>query len=113
MSESRFRVVEGVAFVALSILGVLLCIGLGRRNLHHWDEFGYLYAAAHYSPAAIASGQFEVSNIVGFFDGKIAHVALLRFLVGCFGFGQNAVASITAVYTSLVVVAAFIFALAD
>jgi hypothetical protein len=113
MSRSRCGTVEGFAFVALALVGVVLCVGVGRRNLHHWDEFGYLYAAANYTPDAIAAGRFEVSNIVGFFDGKIAHVALLRFLVGLFGFGETAVASITAVYTALVVISAFVFGAGD
>src|SRR5215475_12377684 len=113
MSKSRWSPAEGVAFVALALVGIVLSVGIGRRDLHHWDEFGYLYAAANYSPAEIASGQFEVSNIVGFFDGKIAHVALLRALVGQFGFGQEAVASIAAVYTALMVISAFAFAAGD
>ena len=60
---------------------------------------------AYYPHEALTSGQFEPSNIVGFFNVKILHVMLLRQLVGLFGQGIGAITSIEAVYASLLVAA--------
>ena len=90
--------------VASLVLGTLvLFLWLGNRFDHHWDEFGYLYAAANYTPAEIAAGHFEPSNIAGFFNAKIGHIVFLRLLIGLFGQGITAIKAIQAVYTVLII----------
>lgn len=81
----------------------LISLGVGRRMDHHYDEFGYLYAATHYSPRALAAGQFEASNVHGFFNAKMGHVVLLRWIAGVTGAGQGALWRIEAFYSLLVI----------
>jgi hypothetical protein len=81
----------------------------GFRNLHHYDEFAYLYAAAHYSIPALANGQFEPSNVPGFLNVKIGHLMLLKLLVNWFGIGMTLIRSAEAAYTALVFAACGIY----
>ncbi len=86
------------------MVALALFVGLGHRALHHFDDFGYLYAATHYSPSAIAAGQFESSNVNGFFNAKIGHVMLLQLLKGWVGSGTGAITTLAWVYTAFVAV---------
>jgi hypothetical protein len=90
-----------VVSLVLGTLVIFLC--LGNRFDHHYDEFGYMYAAANYTPSEIAAGHFEASNIDGYFDAKIGHIFFLRFLIGLFGQGITAIKAIQAVYTALII----------
>jgi len=90
-------------FVPLVLGALALFLWLGRREHHHYDEFAYLYGAAHNTISALAHGEFEASNIPGFFNVKIGHLMLLRLLAKLFGNGMAAVQSIQAFYTVLVV----------
>jgi hypothetical protein len=82
---------------------VALFLHLGIRSHHHWDEFVYLYGAQHYSAAALTSGQFEASNIIGFYNSRIGHVLLLQLLSNLFGDGLRGITSIQAVFTGMVI----------
>jgi len=81
---------------------VILFLQAGRRQSHHWDEPVYLYAAAHYTPKALAGGSFEPGNIPGFFSVKIGHVTILHWMIRLFGQGLHAVVVIQCIYTMLV-----------
>ena len=98
-----------ILLVAVGSLG--LFVWCGFRHLHHYDEFAYLYGAAHYSISALANGQFEPSNVPGFMNVKVGHLMLLRLLVDWFGMGSNLIGSVQAVYTALVVATCGIFAM--
>jgi hypothetical protein len=98
----------------ICVLFTTICVPVmflwdGFRNLHHYDEFAYLYAAAHYSISALANGQFEPSNVPGFLNVKIGHLMLLKLFVNWFGIGLNLIRSVEAAYTALVVAACGIF----
>ena len=92
--------------VGLSVAGAMLFLALGNRNVHHFDEPVYLYAAAHYTPIELAAGIFEPGNIQGFFAAKLGHVVVLRALIAVFGQGLNAIHSIQIAYTALILMAA-------
>ena len=98
----------------ICVLFTTICVPVmflwdGFRNLHHYDEFAYLYAAAHYSISDLANGQFEPSNVPGFLNVKIGHLMLLKLFVNWFGIGLNLIRSVEAAYTALVVAACGIF----
>lgn len=78
-------------------------MALGRRGSHHWNEFAYVYAAANYPLQALQHGEFEVSNIHGFFDAKIGHVAILSALMKVVGSDQAGLAMIAWIYTAIIV----------
>jgi hypothetical protein len=98
----------------ICVLFTTICVPVmflwdGFRNLHHYDEFAYLYAAAHYSISDLANGQFEPSNVPGFLNVKIGHLMLLKLFVNWFGIGLNLIRSVEAAYTALVVATCGIF----
>lgn len=100
--DATIRKKVNLSIVVSLVLGTLvLFLWLGNRFDHHYDEFGYMYAAANYTPAEISAGHFEASNIDGYFDAKIGHIFLLRFLISIFGQGIMAIKAIQAVYTAL------------
>src|SRR6266849_9264386 len=93
-----------LVFGSLIGLGaMLLFLHLEIRSRHHWDEFAYLYGAQHYSASALASGQFEASNIIGFNASRIGHVLLLQILSKILGDGVRGIASLQAVFTGMVI----------
>ena len=93
-----------IALLTLTALAVFL--GFGHRSWHHWDEPVYLFAAARYTPAALAAGVFEPGDFGGFFAAKIGHVALLRWLMTVFGRDVSAIPWMAVVYTLLVIATA-------
>lgn len=102
--DANIRQKINLPIVVSLVLGTLvLFLWLGNRFDHHYDEFGYMYAAANYTPGEIAAGRFEPSNIAGFFDAKIGHIFFLRFLISLFGQGITAIKAIQAVYTALII----------
>ena len=94
-------------FILAGATALALFLLLGLRQNHHYDEFGYLYAAAHFTPSEVASGQFAASNVVGFYNGKIGHVIFLKWLVGIFGVGMANIFLMQWIYTALVAATCF------
>lgn len=91
----------GVIF-ALSAAAVL-SLAVGRRMDHHYDEFGYVYGAAHYTPYQLAAGEFEASNIHGFYNGKIGHMIVLHGLTRLIPPGLTGLHALQAIYSLLVI----------
>ena len=78
----------------------------------HWDEPGYLYAAAFFNTSEIISGEFQPSGIVGFSSARILHILFARALYSIFGVGPMVVGLINGVYVALVIGALGVAALA-
>jgi hypothetical protein len=91
------------AAIAAFLLCLVAFVVAAHPNLFHYDDFAYLYAARNYPLAELLDGRFEPSNVPGFFNAKIGHVALLKVIVAIFGGAPSVIWIAQAIYGVLIV----------
>jgi len=93
-----------------ALAGLVIFFVVAAPQLHHYDDFSYLYGASHYSVHALANGEFQGSNVPGFYNAKIGHLALLKGLTNVFGDGLSGIRAIEFTYTLMLIGAALALA---
>lgn len=96
------RIHRSLLWLAL-LASLVSFIAVSRPTLHHWDEFAYVYAAQQYSIQSLVNGEFESSNVPGFFNVKIGHIAVLKATAGFFGDGPTRLLGYQLFYGALIV----------
>jgi hypothetical protein len=91
------------AALAAFLLCVVAFVAAAHPNLFHYDDFAYVYAAQNYPLADLLNGQFETSNVPGFYNAKIGHVLLLKWILALFGGGFAGIWIAQAIYCALIV----------
>lgn len=83
------------------VLGVWLALASDHRL--HWDEPGYLYAAAYLDVNTILAGEFQPSGIAKFSISRSLHVLLMHGIFSLTGPGPVAITVIQCVYLAMLV----------
>lgn len=88
------------------VLALWIFFSFGRHDLHHWDEFSYLYGVANFPVSSLLGDEFAPSNVPGFFNAKIGHLLLLAGLVKVVGIGLSSLTTGMYFYSFLMIASA-------
>ena len=91
-----------------AVLAFGLWFWAARDGRLHWDEAGYLYAAAYLDTETIVAAEFQPSGVAWHSTNRILHILFCHALYFAFGVEPIVIGLITGIYLALVLSAVYI-----
>ena len=89
-------------------LALGLWLWLANDGRLHWDEPGYLYAAAYLDVGEIVAAEFQPSGVAWHSTNRILHILFCHALYSVFGVKPIVIDLITGIYLALILGAVYI-----
>ena len=89
-------------------LALGLWLWLANDGRLHWDEPGYLYAAAYLDVGEIVAAEFQPSGVAWHSTNRILHILFCHALYSVFGVRPIVIDLITGIYLALILGAVYI-----